>query len=176
MTSKQITMAQCAALSGLGSNEMVLGVTPTAMHDSLHASYLLHPGRGWEAVRDMIVADIRASLDVGASKQAADLLIVLRRFLSERLGATFVRYSHGPAEILFSVFRAIRLRNVSAQRNSLKGVASLAKPPARRNSPARLRKVKCLLPSARRPYRTHIGRAAMPNHPREEDMIMSLNR
>lgn len=100
MTSKQITVAQCAALSGLGSNEMVLGVTPVAMHDSLHASYLLHHGRGWEALLDMIVADIRASLDLGALKQAADLLIVLRRFLSERLGATFDRCLHGPAEIV----------------------------------------------------------------------------
>ena len=81
MISTQITVAHCAALSGLGTNEMMLGVTPTAMHDSLHASYLLHPKKDWECVREMIVADIRASLDLGASKQAADLLIVLRRFL-----------------------------------------------------------------------------------------------
>ena len=100
MTSKQITVAQCAALTGLGSNEMVLGVTPTAMHDCLHASYLLCHGRNWEGVRDMIVADIRASLDLGASKQAADLLIVLRRLLSERLGATLSRHLPGSAEIV----------------------------------------------------------------------------
>lgn len=99
MTFRQITVEQCAALSGLGTHEMLLGVTPTAMHDSLHASYLLHRGTGWEAVRDMIVADIRASLALGASKQAADLLIVLRRLLSERLGAG-LRCLNRPAQIV----------------------------------------------------------------------------
>jgi hypothetical protein len=34
-------------------------------------------------VRDLIVADIRAALDLGASKRAADLLMVLRTFLFE---------------------------------------------------------------------------------------------
>lgn len=97
--SKQITLAQCAALSGLHSHEMLLGVSQTAMHDSLHASYLLHDERGWQAVRDMIVADIRASLDLGASKQAADLLIVLRRFLSERFTLAIVRHSREPAQV-----------------------------------------------------------------------------
>jgi hypothetical protein len=100
MNSKQITVAQCAALSGLEANEMVLGVSPTAAHASLHASYLLHNGRGWEAVRDMIVADIRASLDLGALKQAADLLIVLRRFLLERIKVAVVHCLQTPAKII----------------------------------------------------------------------------
>jgi hypothetical protein len=91
MSSKQITVAQCAALSGLGPHEMVLGTTPTAKHDSLYANYLLHGDGGWETVGDTIVADIRSSLKLGALKQAADLPIVLRHCLLERLGAAPVR-------------------------------------------------------------------------------------
>ena len=101
MYSKQLTVAQCAALSGLGPHEMLLGTTPTARHDSLYAGYLLHQGRGWEAVGDMIAADIRSSLELGALKPAADLLIVLRRFLLERLRIAPVRclYSNRGAAI-----------------------------------------------------------------------------
>jgi len=36
----------------------------------------------------MIVADIRSAIDLGASKLAADLLIVLRLFLSNRFEAS----------------------------------------------------------------------------------------
>ncbi len=83
MTYELITVARCADLSGLGPREIVLGVSPSRMHISLYESYLLHRHRGWETVRDMIVADIRMALDLGAQKRAADLLIVLRRLLSE---------------------------------------------------------------------------------------------
>jgi hypothetical protein len=88
MTSLRITVDECAALSGLGPDEIWVGVTPSAFHESLHASYLLHQKRGWDAVRDMIVADIRSSIDLGASKLAADLLIVLRLFLSKHFEAS----------------------------------------------------------------------------------------
>jgi hypothetical protein len=47
------------------------------------SSYLVHLGRGQAAVRDIIVADLRIFLDLGASQRAADLLIVLRLFLSD---------------------------------------------------------------------------------------------
>lgn len=77
-----ISFAQCAAFAGLASNEMVLGVTPAVKHDRLLSSYLANLGRGAIAVRDMIVADLRAYLDLGAMQRAADQLIVLRRFLS----------------------------------------------------------------------------------------------
>jgi hypothetical protein len=87
IASKRITVGECAALSGLGSDEIWLGVSPTPIHDSIVASYLLHKKRGWDVVRDMIVADIRASIDLGASNLAADLLIVLRLFLSKRFEA-----------------------------------------------------------------------------------------
>jgi hypothetical protein len=58
-------------------------VSPSATRASLHASYLFLQNRGWSTVRDLIVADIRAALDLGASKRATDLLVVLRTFLFE---------------------------------------------------------------------------------------------
>ncbi|WP_036255101.1 hypothetical protein [Methylocapsa acidiphila] len=82
-TYNQITIAECAALCGLDSNEMILGVTPTIVHESLYASYMLHSKRGRKSVCEAIIADIRASLDLRELTQAADCLIVLRRFLSE---------------------------------------------------------------------------------------------
>ena len=61
MNSEQITVAQCAALSGLGPHEMVLGTTPTAKHDFLYANYLLHvteDGRPW-AIRSSQTSVVR---------------------------------------------------------------------------------------------------------------------
>ena len=78
-----ISIEQCREFSGLGSHEMVLGAAPTASHRSLLSSYLLNLRRGPVAVREMIVADIRASLNLGALNRAADLLTVLRLFLSD---------------------------------------------------------------------------------------------
>jgi hypothetical protein len=83
MTSDQIAIEHCAALYGLDSNEFMKDVTPNAMHASLHASYLLLHKTGWTTVRDLIIADICAALDLGASKKAADLLLVLRMLLFE---------------------------------------------------------------------------------------------
>jgi hypothetical protein len=95
-----ITFTQCAALAGLCSKKIVLGVTPSTAHDSLFSSYLVNLWRGPKIVRDMIVADICWSVDFGASKRAADLLIVLRRFLSDypgaRLGQRLSRSSRSP--------------------------------------------------------------------------------
>lgn len=84
MTYPLMTVAQCAELCRLGPQEIVLGVSPSAMHDSLLDSYLLQRHLKWAGVRDMIIADLRIALDLGAKKRAADLLIVLRRFLSGR--------------------------------------------------------------------------------------------
>ena len=86
-----ITVTQCAAVADLAANEMFLGVTPSAKHHSLLSSYLLNLGRGPAAVRDMIVADLRCCLDLGASQRAADLLVVLRLFLAEHPDAGFSR-------------------------------------------------------------------------------------
>lgn len=86
-----ITFEQCAAFAGLAPSEMILEGAPSAAHHSLLSSYLLNLRRGPNAVCKMIVDDIRASLDLGASKRAADLLIVLRRFLSDYPEARLVQ-------------------------------------------------------------------------------------
>jgi hypothetical protein len=77
-----ISVAQCAALAGLDSHDMVLGVTLSAKHQSLLSSYLFNLERGPMAVRDMIVADMRRFRELGALQRAADLLLVLRLFLT----------------------------------------------------------------------------------------------
>jgi hypothetical protein len=87
----QVSLSECATRTGLGSNEMLVGVTPTAMHDSLLESYARDCGKGCAAVRDRIVTDIRAALKLGQSEQAADLLIILRRFLWDRPVVALVR-------------------------------------------------------------------------------------
>jgi hypothetical protein len=78
-----ITLAQCSGFAGLAPNEIVLGAARSETHRVLLSGYLLNLLRGPKAVRKMIVVDIRSSLDVGASRRAADLLIALRRFLSD---------------------------------------------------------------------------------------------
>ena len=78
-----ITMEQCKAFSGLLSNEMVVGPAPSSKHRARLTGYLLNLKWGQTTVREMIVADIRAALDLGAINRAADLLVVLRLFLSE---------------------------------------------------------------------------------------------
>lgn len=78
-----ITVSECATFAGLASNELVLGAIPSSRHHSLLSSYLLTLGRGPQAVRDMIIADMRRFLDLGVTTRAADLLIVLRMFLSD---------------------------------------------------------------------------------------------
>jgi hypothetical protein len=83
MTSDRIAIQLCAALCGLDSNEFMTDVRPSAAQASLLARYLLLQKRGWATVQDLIVADIRAALDLGASKRATDLLMVLRTFLLE---------------------------------------------------------------------------------------------
>ncbi len=132
MNSKQLTVAHCAVLSGLGPHEIVVGTTPTAMHDFLYAGYLLHHGRGWEAVGDMIVADIRSSLELGALKPAADLLIVLRRFLLEclRMASARCLYSNQGAVILSRVpgNRPVELRAWDACRQGIIIISECAFP------------------------------------------------
>jgi hypothetical protein len=78
-----ITVEQCAEFSGLASNETVLGATPSAKHRALLSSYVLNLWRGPKTVRKMIVAHIRIWLDLGMVKEAADLVVVLRQFLSD---------------------------------------------------------------------------------------------
>lgn len=75
------SLTQCIEFSGLTWEELPPRVAPSAKCCSLYTSYLLLLPIGSAVVRDMIVADIRSFLDLGASKRAADLLIVLRWFL-----------------------------------------------------------------------------------------------
>ena len=85
-----ISLTQCMVLEDLGSNETILGVAPGAKHHSLLLSYLFNLKRGVAFVRDMIIADLRSSIDIGATQQAADLLVVLRLFFSEYPEAAYV--------------------------------------------------------------------------------------
>ncbi|MBL1258001.1 MULTISPECIES: hypothetical protein [Methylocystis] len=65
------------------AGETILAAAPSARSRVLLSSYLLNLWRGPDAVRDMIVADFCAATDLGASAQAADLLLVLRQFLED---------------------------------------------------------------------------------------------
>ncbi|MGA8169219.1 MAG: polysaccharide deacetylase [Methylocystis sp.] len=88
MTADMISISRCIALSGLGMNELVLGVSPTRRHDRLLANYVVDLGKRSDELRDRIVRDIRASLSFGATGLAADLVIVLRLALARRARAT----------------------------------------------------------------------------------------
>jgi hypothetical protein len=78
-----ISLQQCAKSARLSSNELMLGVSPTRRHRRLLASYLLNIDRGAVNVREMIVADLHAFLDLGLPERAADALVVLRLFLQD---------------------------------------------------------------------------------------------
>jgi hypothetical protein len=77
-----ISVSQCADYAGLDASELLIGITPSARHHVLLGSYLLNLRRGAAMLRDMIRDDLRAFIDLGADKRAADLLIVLRLLLS----------------------------------------------------------------------------------------------
>ncbi len=89
-----ISVPLCAASADLRSSEVFLGVTPSTKHRSMLTGYLLNLKRGPVAVRDMIIADMRAALELGARQRAADLLLVLRLFFSDY---PEVRYGGQPA-------------------------------------------------------------------------------
>jgi len=91
-----ITVTQCAAFAGLASDELIVGVSPSAKHRSLLSSYILNLERGPMAVREMIIADLRRFHELGAWQHAADLLLVLRLFLTDYREARCVRESNSP--------------------------------------------------------------------------------
>ncbi len=86
-----ITFMECAEFASLDNAELFTGAVLSTRHRLLLASYLLNLKRGPTAVRKMIVSDIRAAIDLGASKYAADLVLVLRLFLSKHPEARIVR-------------------------------------------------------------------------------------
>ena len=76
-------LQQIRADSGLSAREMIVGATESEVHRALLASYGSNLWRGSEVVRDLIVADIRTALDLGVPERAADLLLVLRLFMTD---------------------------------------------------------------------------------------------
>ncbi len=78
-----ISVARCADIAELSGSELILGIEPSERHKWLLSGYLLNKRLGRHAVLKMIVADLRRYLDLGVPARAADLLIVLRLFLSE---------------------------------------------------------------------------------------------
>jgi hypothetical protein len=81
-----------------------LGLRLSAAHRALLSSYLLNLWRGPEAVRKLIVADIRLWIELGAPERAADAFLVLRQFLSDfpeaKTGITFTN-PHQPFMLPF---------------------------------------------------------------------------
>jgi hypothetical protein len=72
---------RCTEVAGLAPHEIMLGVSPSEKHERLLAKY--RRARRSEALaRARIVADIRAAVSSGAAREAADLLVVLRRLLA----------------------------------------------------------------------------------------------
>lgn len=81
-----LSLSQCFDFTDLMPEEIVLGVSLAPRHDLLLHSYQLALERSnMIAVRDRIIADLRCFLDLGAKARAADLLLVLRMFLSQHL-------------------------------------------------------------------------------------------
>src|SRR5271165_862102 len=86
-----VTLAHCAEVTGLDSSELFVNSGFSPKHKSLLLSYILNLNHGSGAVREMIVADIHAAIDLGATERAADLLLVLRVFLFEHPEARMTR-------------------------------------------------------------------------------------
>ncbi|WP_457796981.1 polysaccharide deacetylase [Methylocystis sp. S23] len=72
---------RCTEVAGLAPHEIMLGVSPSEKHERLLAKYR-SARRSRAAARARIVADIRAAVSSGATGEAADLLVVLRRLLA----------------------------------------------------------------------------------------------
>ncbi|MGD9545285.1 MAG: polysaccharide deacetylase [Methylocystis sp.] len=70
----------CAEIAGLRGHELVLGVSPSDKHHRMLARY--RRAVSLDAARGRVVADIRSAVEIGASRRAADLLIVLRWLLA----------------------------------------------------------------------------------------------
>jgi hypothetical protein len=90
-----ISVSQCAAYAELASSELFVGPALSDKHYFLLESYLLNLKRGGIAVRNMICADLRAFLDLGAHERAADMLLVLRLFLSKHPAARYEALPRG---------------------------------------------------------------------------------
>ena len=81
-----ISLEDCIGMCGFDENE----VAAIAEHEHIPeiaaaalASYLLKQPHGGEAIRTMIVDDIRKALDEGHIKHAAELFMAMRHFLEQ---------------------------------------------------------------------------------------------
>ena len=70
LTMGNVELEQCRIFSRLVSNEMVTGPVPSPKHRARLSGSLLNLKWGQATVREMIVADIRAALDLGALDRA----------------------------------------------------------------------------------------------------------
>ncbi len=77
-----ISLRECARLCGLRSKDLIIGVPIAPRHHKMLSDYLLNLDWGTVAVCRILVADLRGFLDLGMNHRAADLLIVLRLFLT----------------------------------------------------------------------------------------------
>ncbi|HEY8065504.1 MAG TPA: hypothetical protein VIF40_12395 [Methylosinus sp.] len=144
-----IPLSRCAELCGLGPHEMIPGAIPSPFHQSLYESYLMLCDRGADFVRDLIVSDMRRALDIGATRLAAELLLVLRRFLSVPRGAPRFRAAapDGIAiEAALGVVERLAARRASSAMSSL---ARLAGQERSRSSDATDRRPSAAYPASR---------------------------
>jgi hypothetical protein len=91
-------------------------------HRALLSSYLLNLWRGPEAVRKLIVADVRLWIELGAPERAADGFLVLRQFLSdfpEARTEVRLRNPHNPS--LFHLRERRRRRTQASSRGGTLG-------------------------------------------------------
>jgi hypothetical protein len=81
-----ISLEDCIAMCGLDADE----VAAISEHEHIPetaatalASYLLGQPGGGQAIRSMIIDDIRTALDAGRVKHAAELFAALQHFLQQ---------------------------------------------------------------------------------------------
>ena len=78
-----LSIAGCCRLAGLAPEEAIVGAVPKARRRSIIAAYLL--AASGAPIAPLIVADIRGAIARGATDVAAELFIVLREALAQRL-------------------------------------------------------------------------------------------
>lgn len=81
------TLEETRAATGLSSEEIIVGAAETEALRATLRSYLSNLWRGSEVVRELIVCDLRTALDLGVQDRAANLLLVLRLFLTNHADA-----------------------------------------------------------------------------------------
>ena len=77
-----IPLHECAAIAGLKSDDLVVGTDFRPIHWKMLSGYLTNRDKGLARVCGLIIADMRAYLDLGAKEKAADALVVLRLLLA----------------------------------------------------------------------------------------------